>query len=99
MVLNKEVSIRVTKPTDGESNYGRDVCQIEVSGKDVSVELLRAGAAWLYQYKDKRTGEDYNRYGSGGIQLEQQARDANRGLWALPNPQNPYDFRQQEKRK
>ena len=99
MVLNKEVSIRVTKPTDGESNYGRDVCQIEVSGKDVSVELLRAGAAWLYQYKDKRTGEDYNRYGSAGIQLEQQARDAKRGLWALPNPQNPYDFRQQEKRK
>ena len=85
MVLNKEISIRVTKPTDGESNDGRDVCQIEVAGKDVSVELLRAGAAWLYR--------EYNHYGQGGFDLESNARQSKLGLWELPNPVYPPDFR------
>ena len=85
MVLNKEISIRVTEPTDGESNYGRDVCQIEVAGKDVSVELLRAGAVWLYR--------EYNHYGQGGFDLESNARQGKLGLWGLPNPVYPPDFR------
>ena len=76
MILNKEVSIRVTKPTDGSSNYGRDVCQIEVSGKDVSVELIRAGAAWLYPR--------YNHYGAGAVALQGEAQAAGRGLWQYP---------------
>lgn len=84
MVLNKEVSIRITKPTDGSSNYGRDVCQIEVAGKDVSVELLRAGAAWLYT--------NYNHYGTSGIALQDEAKAAGKGLWAYPNPINPETF-------
>lgn len=85
MVLNKEISIRVTKPTDGKSNYGRDVCQIEVAGKDVSVELLREGAAWLYK--------EYNHYGQGGLDLEATARESKSGLWGLGNPVYPPDFR------
>ena len=76
MILNKEVSIRVTKPTDGKSNYGRDVCQIEVSGKDVSVELIREGAAWLYPR--------YNHYGAGAVALQEEAQAAGRGLWQYP---------------
>ena len=84
MILNKEVSIRVTKPTDGKSNYGRDVCQIEVSGKDVSVELIRAGAAWLYPR--------FNHYGAGGVALQEEAKAAGRGLWQYPNPTNPETF-------
>ncbi len=84
MILNKEVSIRVTKPTDGSSNYGRDVCQIEVSGKDVSVELIRAGAAWIYPA--------YNHYGAGGVALQEEAKVAGRGLWRYPNPTNPETF-------
>ena len=89
MVLNNEVSIRVTKPTElvnGEwTNYHRDVCQVEVSGKDVSVELIRAGAAWLYK--------EYNKYGEGGFDLESNARQSKLGLWGLPNPVYPPDFR------
>ena len=84
MILNKEVSIRVTVPTDGKSNYGRDVCQIEVSGKDVSVELIRAGAAWLYPR--------FNHYGAGGVALQEEAKAAGRGLWQYPNPTNPETF-------
>ena len=76
MILNKEVSIRVTKPTDGSSNYGRDVCQIEVSGKDVSVELIREGAAWLYPR--------FNHYGAAGVALQGEAQAAGRGLWQYP---------------
>jgi len=85
MVLNKEISIRVTKPTDGESNYGRDVCQVEVAGKDVSVELIRAGAVWVYR--------EFNHYGQGVLDLESNARQSKLGLWELPNPVYPPDFR------
>ena len=76
MILNREVSIRVTAPTDGKSNYGRDVCQIEVSGKDVSVELIREGAAWLYPR--------FNHYGAAGVALQGEAQAAGRGLWQYP---------------
>lgn len=89
MVLNNEVSIRVTKPTElvnGKwTNYHRDICQIEIAGKDVSVELIRGGAAWVYR--------EYNHYGQGGFDLESNARQNKLGLWGLPNPVYPPDFR------
>ena len=34
MILNKEVTVRITKPSVNGSNYGRDMCQIEIEGKD-----------------------------------------------------------------
>ena len=85
MILNKEVSIRSVKPANGDPNevghYGRDVCQIEVSGANVSTELIRSGAAWLYK--------EYNNYFTGLDAVEADAQANQRGLFGLPNPVYP----------
>lgn len=92
MVLNKEVTVRITKPTSiqpGEApsktnNYGRDLCQIEIEGRSVSTEMIKAGAAWLYE-----------RF-SSDPRLKAAQNDAvknKQGLWANPNPIPPWQFR------
>lgn len=87
MILNKEISIRIVKPANGDPNevghYGRDICQIEVAGANVSTELIRSGAAWLYK--------EYNNYFTGLDNVEAGARASGQGLWALPNPVYPPD--------
>lgn len=46
LVEGKQVTVTVTQPLD---KYGRAVCQIDVAGKDVNSEMIRVGAAWLYE--------------------------------------------------
>ena len=95
MVLNKEVTVRITKPTliqPGEqpsktNNYGRDLCQIEIEGKNVSAEMVKSGAAWLYQQfnNDPR------------LKASQDAAEKNKqGLWANENPIAPWAFRRMQ---
>lgn len=88
MILNKEVTVRITKPSVNGSNYGRDMCQIEIEGKDVSVELLRAGAAWVYTHfiNDPRLKA-----------IQEEAIAGLRGLWAGENPIPPWLFRNMQK--
>ena len=66
--------------------YGRYVARIYVGDVDVSREMVRQGAAWVYrQYlKDKSL-----------LAVEAEAKAANRGLWALPEAQNipPWEWR------
>lgn len=85
MILNKEVSIRIVAAANGDPNqvgfYGRDICQIEVEGVNVSTELIRSGAAWLYK--------EYNNYFTGLANVEADAKKYKEGLWALPNPVYP----------
>lgn len=85
MILNKEISIRIVKPANGDPNevghYGRDICQIEVSGANVSTELIRSGAAWLYK--------EYNNYFTGLEAVQADAQANQRGLFGLPNPVYP----------
>lgn len=85
LIANKEVTVRITKPSD---KYGRAICQIEISGKDVSHEMVKAGAAWVY--------EQYARDPS--LKVEQLAAQKNRrGLWGVPGvPEYPPVFRQRQ---
>ncbi|MBC9176163.1 thermonuclease family protein [Roseomonas ludipueritiae] len=55
--------------------YGRTVGQVCVGGLNVNVELVRRGAAWVYR--------QYNR-DPRFVALEEEARQAQRGLWVLP---------------
>ena len=92
MVLNKEVTVRITKPTSiqpgdkpsAANNYGRDLCQIEVEGKNVSTEMIKAGAAWLYEHfnNDPRLKA-----------MQDDAMKNKRGLWANEKPIPPWQFR------
>jgi endonuclease YncB( thermonuclease family) len=85
MILNKEISIRIVRPSNGDPNepglYGRDICQIEVEGVNVSTELIRAGAAWLYR--------EYNNYFTGLETVEANAKAEGRGLFSDPNAVYP----------
>ena len=86
MILNKEVTVRVSVPAPGK-NYNRNVCQVEIEGTDVSKQMLQNGAAWVL--KSLRNNPEL-------MSLENQARDKKEGLWAMPTPQNPADFRRMQ---
>lgn len=69
--------------------YGRSVGVVQVAGnaKSVNEELVEQGLAWAYR-----------RYSTAYVEDESEARRARRGLWSLPNPQPPWDFRRRPRR-
>lgn len=71
-----------------KDRFGRLVGQVFLEGNDISAELVRAGGAWAYV----RFSKDY-------VSQEKMAREAKRGLWALPNPQAPWDWRRENPRR
>ena len=64
--------------------YGRIVARIIVDGKDVSLELVKAGFAW--HYKEYSSDPELGN-------AEKLARDNEDGLWGMQNPIAPWDFR------
>jgi endonuclease YncB( thermonuclease family) len=81
LVANKIVTINVR----GKDSYGRTLGFVLVGGIDTSSELVRAGFAWPYA-KDTHSATL--------IPLEDNARSAHRGLWADPNPEAPWIWRE-----
>jgi len=79
--FGKPVTVKVFD-TD---RYGRLVGDIVLpDGRILNQELVRAGLAWHYKAYSK--DETLAR-------LENEARAAMRGLWSIPNPTPPWDFR------
>ena len=79
-------TVRVEKVD--EDRHGRTVALIYVDDKCLNIELVREGHAWFYErYCERADVCDELR------RLEGQAREAERGLWADPNPTPPWDFR------
>jgi endonuclease YncB( thermonuclease family) len=75
----------VTVSYSKKDRYGRILGEVQLpSGKVLNEELLRAGYAWHYtQYsKDRKLAA-----------LEQEAREAGRGLWRERDPEPPWEFR------
>jgi endonuclease YncB( thermonuclease family) len=69
--------------------YGRTVAFVRVRDTLVNEELIRAGLAWVYtKYCDRAICNEWKR-------LEAGARDAKRGLWSMPKPVPPWEFRRQ----
>ena len=86
MVRDREVLI-VPRDVD---RYGRIVARIHVNGVDVCRELVARGAAWFYP----EYAEDESLF-----VVEEEARDAKRGLWALPPEDRvePWVWRQRQR--
>ncbi len=80
LVFGKHVHI-LPKEKD---RYGRLVARVQVEGKDVSLELVKAGLAWHY----KRYSSD-----PGLAAAEQQARAEEVGVWSLADPLPPWEQR------
>ena len=66
--------------------YGRTVGRVYVGNLDVNAEMVKQGAAWVY----RQFAKDPSLY-----RLEEQAKAAKWGLWALPEAERcpPWDWR------
>lgn len=85
LIFGKTVGIKIQKKSD---QYGRPVVWVYTpEGKDVSKEMLRAGMAWHYKAFDS-TPEYAN--------SENEARNAQLGLWADKNAISPWDFKRKK---
>lgn len=77
-----------------EDQYGRVVATVYRvdDGMDVNAEMLRQGHAWVY----RRYTDDPRLY-----RLEDEARQAGRGLWSLPDADRvpPWRWRQGNRRR
>src|SRR5205809_7142993 len=80
LVFGKTVTVKVKEP----DRYGRLVARVIAEGKDVSRELVKAGLAWHF----KKYSSDPEL-----AKLEDKAREARVGIWSMPNPAPPWDFR------
>jgi len=73
--------------------YGRTVALVKVEGKSLNEELLKAGLAWVYtKYCNKPFCSQWKK-------LEDQARQNKTGLWTMPNPIPPWEFRRGNRKK
>jgi micrococcal nuclease len=74
LIFGKEVRVE----THGRDRHGRTLGTVFVAEKNVNQLLVREGLCWWFQKyapKDARIAE-----------LEQQAKEEKKGLWADPNP-------------
>ena len=80
MVLHRQVWVH----TLAVDKYGRTVAQLKVNGFSVNEAMVRRGMAWEYSHyhSDRRY-----------IALQNEARQAGRGLWAQSDPTPPWQWR------
>jgi endonuclease YncB( thermonuclease family) len=79
-VYGKVVTIRRMD----EDRYGRTVAWVFAGKTNVNADLVRAGYAW--HYRKYSNDPELQR-------IEDEARNAKRGLWDDPNPVPPWEFR------
>lgn len=97
LIENKEVSVTVTKAKD---DNGRSICQIDVQGKNVTAEMVKAGAAYLTERFYKDVPDSVLRAGEReAYRVFQQGAAANKtGMFAFPPEPSPYDYRKSRKK-
>ncbi len=79
-IFGKDVTVSV-KETD---QYGRLVARVLSESRDVSLALVEAGLAWRYvEYSNDFVLRN----------AEASARTRRAGLWSLPNPTPPWEYR------
>ncbi|KAF3320393.1 hypothetical protein FCM35_KLT22003 [Carex littledalei] len=84
LIQQKPLTIHVY----GKDPYDRLVGDVYVDGIFVQERLLREGCAWHYEAYDKRPAF---------AQWQKEAQNEGRGLWANPNPVEPWEFKKMER--
>lgn len=84
LIDKKEVTLRIVRPADKGSNWGRALCQIEIEGTNISKYMAEKGAAWAYSefVLDPEV-----------MAAEKFAKENKLGLHAGVSPMKPTDFR------
>ena len=86
LAFGKEIELR----RHAIDRYGRTVAQVFVDGKDVGLEMLRQGFAWVYdRYITDASTEVQETY----RKAQEEAKAERRGLWSDPNSIPPWIFR------
>ncbi len=89
LVLNKPVEFK----SFGTDRYGRRLAVVFVDGREVNLELLKAGLAEVYRGAST-TGQPLALY----WKTEKEAREAGRGMWALKERYvSPREWRAKQK--
>ena len=70
--------------------YGRTVARVYAEGRDLSLELVKAGMAWRYRAYSSDPAL---------IAAEEQARELKKGLWAQSDPIPPWEYRKSQRRR
>jgi endonuclease YncB( thermonuclease family) len=73
-----------------KDRYGRTLGRVTCRGQDANAEQVKQGMAWVY---DQYT-TDKSLY-----KLQDDARDARRGLWADQKPVAPWEWRRARRKK
>ena len=90
LVFQKHVEARCHK----KDRYGREVCAVYVSLRDVGLEQIRAGMAWWYrEYAKEQTLQEREDY----AREEKVAKASRVGLWRDATPVPPWQWRSTSK--
>jgi endonuclease YncB( thermonuclease family) len=89
-VFGKSVTVEWEK----KDKYGRILGRVLVDGTDVCLEQIKSGLAWHYKQYAKEQEENLR---SVYAESEQKARLEKIGLWSMPNPIPPWEFRHSER--
>jgi endonuclease YncB( thermonuclease family) len=86
LVFGRDVQVKEYS----RDRYGRMVARVSLGGQDVSLEIIKAGLAWYY----KKYSSD-----PALAEAEERARNAKQGLWSMPSPVPPWEYRRTHRRR
>lgn len=89
LIFDQNVMVFSTKA----DRDGPQVSQVFLYGKEISLEMIRAGFAWHFKEYEKDQPEK-ERVVFAGAEIE--ARKAKLGLWADPDPTAPWQYRKKQ---
>ena len=87
LVAGKNIAVTVMDI----DRYGRNVGRINIDGKEVAEEMLKAGMVWLYTAYCKIPECKHWK------ELETQAKTAKIGLWSNPTAKEPWLWRKEHR--
>ena len=90
-ISGKTVEVEYNK----KDRYQRIIGKVTYMGYDINLRQIELGMAWHYkQYEREQDVEDRSKY----AQAEYLAQRDKVGLWGLPEPQAPWEWRRKQSR-
>ncbi|MDP3618057.1 MAG: thermonuclease family protein [Rhodoferax sp.] len=80
LTLHRRVTVRVAQ----YDQWGRALATLNLDGRDLGAQMVRAGQAWSYGWRGRP-----GRYAAEEV----FARQSQQGLFAAADPESPRDFR------